>query len=112
MGNDNPIYNVNSYNQFGGITAGQVNIGAQPRRLDDNGKAQLRQHLSKGKKITITAVLGDGEAFNFATEVMAFLQSEGYEVEGVNQSLYNKPVMGNNIVPKGDGFDLIIGTRQ
>lgn len=104
--------NITSVNQSGGITAQTVNIGPQPRHLDTGTASNLESLLSKDKKITITAVLGDGEAFQFASEIVNYLKSRGYTVDGVNQSVYSQPVMGQIVQPTAAGFDIIIGTKQ
>ena len=90
-----------------------VNIGPQPRILNDSTAEQLANLLDKSKSIRITAVLGDGEAFNFATQIKNFLFSKGYTVEGVDQAVYAQPVMGQ-VVEKNSsgGFEIIIGTKQ
>ena len=111
MGKDN-IFKVTSVNQQGGITAGQVNIAPPARQLDANGKSQLVEHLPKSKKVTVTSVMGDGEAHQFATQIKAFLEDEGYDVEGVNQAIYTAPVQGQVIQPTENGIGVIIGTRQ
>ena len=77
MSNDRPIFEVNSINQQGGITAGQVNISPQPRRLTEANMQQLRQNLPRNKKVTVVAVMGDGEAFNFAQQIRDFLAQDG-----------------------------------
>lgn len=39
------VFNVTSHNQHGGITAGVVNVGPQPRKIDTRLMNQLRQIL-------------------------------------------------------------------
>ena len=113
MSKDKPVFNVRSFNQQGGITAGEVNIGPQPRNLNSDLQKQLRSHLPSGKKVTVTAVMGDGEAFQFAQQVKEFLVSQGYDVSGVDQAVYAQPVMGQNIERRSDDeYQVIIGTRQ
>lgn len=104
--------NITSINQSGGITAHTVNVGPQPRRLDAGTASNLENLLSKDKKIMITAVLGDGEAFQFASEILNHLKSRGYTVDGVNQAVYSQPVMGQIVQSTAGGFDIIIGTKQ
>ena len=111
MSDDGPVFRVTSVNQHGGITAGQVNVGRPPRALDAGNRAQLKQTLRKETKVVVTAVMGDGEALQFAHEIKAFLESEGYEVEGVNQAVYTAPVMGQSVVDHDDRFEIIIGNR-
>lgn len=104
------VYNVQSFNQSGGITAGQVNIGSQPRQLNDNLRGQLRNALPRDKKVAVVSVMGDGEAFKFADEIKRFLEADGYNVSGVDQAVYTGPVVGQNIQSRGDGLEVVIGT--
>ncbi len=106
------IFNATSFNQSGGITAGQVIVGPQPRRLNDGLRGQLRSALPHDKKVTVVAVMGDGEAFQFASEIKQFLEGETYNVSGVDQAVYSGPVVGQRIQPRDDGLEVIIGTRQ
>lgn len=111
---DDKKYNVFSVNQMGGITAGQVNIGPQARQMDDANGQQIKQHIPTSAKVKVTSVMGDGEAFNFATQIKQWLESNGYSnVDGVNQAIYSQPVMGQGIERKSESeFEIIIGTRQ
>ncbi len=106
------IFNVTTFNQRGGITAGQVNVAPQPRRVNDDVRRQLRNALPRNSKVTLVAVMGDGEAFQFASEIKQFLGDEGYNVSGVDQVVYNGPVMGQSIRSRDNSFEVIIGTRQ
>ena len=54
--------------------------------------------------------MGDGEAFSFATQIKDFLVQQGHHVNGVNQSVFSAPVIGQQFNP--DTLTLIIGTRQ
>lgn len=114
MTRDNDRPNVTSINQQGGITAGTVNIGSQARHMNTQLGAQILEHIPTDAKISITAVMGDGEAFNFAHEVRAWMVQNGYRniTQGVNQAVYSQPVMGQSFNKTADGFDLVIGTRQ
>jgi hypothetical protein len=70
------IFNVTSIGQSGGITAGIVNVGPQPRRLDEGLKTQLAQLLpNKTREVKIQAILGDSEAIVFATQIKNYLNS-------------------------------------
>jgi hypothetical protein len=108
------IFNVNSFNQQGGITAGQVNFGLLPRHLDDSLQSQLLGVLKKDDEITITSVMGDQEALIFANEIKIYLGELGYVVKGVNQAIYNNPVIGQhfNRKPNSNQVDIIIGGNQ
>jgi len=105
------VFHVTSKNQSGGITAGVVNVGQQPRKVDAGLIRKLQQMLpDKAKTVTVTAVMGDGEAFNFATQIKDVLMKQGYDVNGVNQAVFSAPIMGQQFNP--DTLTLTIGTRQ
>lgn len=108
-----PVTNVTSFYQSGGITAHTVNIPVPPRTLNAQLKQQLDEHTAGRKKISVTAVMGDGEAFQFANEILAYLKDKGLPADGVNQSVFNQPVGGQLLNPKPDGeLEIIIGNRQ
>jgi hypothetical protein len=113
MSNEDNIF-ITSHNQSGGVTAHTVNFGPTARTMNAQLGGQLKQHIPATAKVTITVVLGDGEAFSFANQVMTWLRENGYiNVDGVNQAVYSQPVMGQNLNKINDGqFELIIGTRQ
>jgi hypothetical protein len=101
--------NITSYNQSGGITAQNVNLGIVPRRLDDNGRSQIRSLIPKSKKVVVSAALGDGEACQLAAEVFAFMKADGWDVEGVNQSIWMPPIRGQQINNQVDPWQMNIG---
>ena len=102
---------VTSYNQSGGITAHTVNVGAQPRHFNAETAAQLTQMIQKGKPVNVVAVMGDQEAFQFAAEIKAYLESQGYAVSGVDQAVYLGPVVGQFIYPKDGSYEIRFGSR-
>jgi hypothetical protein len=104
--------NVTSHNQSGGINAYKVNIGVQQRQLNQDARNQLMDLLNgkSDQTITVTAVMGDGEAFSYANQIKDFLSSNGFQIKGVDQAVYSKPVMGQIFNP--DKLELIIGTKQ
>lgn len=106
--------NITSTNQSGGITAHTVNIGPTARSMNEQIGQQLKQHIPTSAKVSVTAVMGDGEAFGFANQVLAWLRANGYATdEGVNQAVYSQPVMGEILEKKDDSqFELIIGSCQ
>ena len=110
---DNNI-NVTSYNQSGGITAYNVNIGPQDRMLSESLTDQLDKIISQNsdKRIVVTAVMGDQEAFKFASQIKNYLLSTGHDPDGVNQSIFTQPVFGQNVEVKDDHIDIIIGGKQ
>ncbi|HTD98465.1 MAG TPA: carboxypeptidase-like regulatory domain-containing protein [Mucilaginibacter sp.] len=111
---ENQPTNVTSYFQSGGITAGQVIIAPPNRKLDENNSAQLLNSLpDKNEKINVTSVWGDSEAFGFATVISDFLKSKGYKkIDGVDQSMFTRPVVGQIIQRDSTGVKIIIGARQ
>ena len=115
MSEEEKHINVTSYNQSGGITAYNVNIGPQDRKLTSQLANQLMKHIKDNgiEKATITSVMGDQEAFQFASVIKAFLNDQGLSVDGVNQAVYTKPVRGQ-IVEAGKepkSISIIIGGR-
>lgn len=112
MGNENEI-KITSINQSGGITAHTVNVGPRAREMNETLGLQLKQQIPLDKKVTVVAVLGDGEAFGFANQILQWMKSNGYrDVDGVNQAIFSQAVSGQNINAKPDGFEIIIGARQ
>lgn len=105
---------ITSYNQMGGVTAHTVNFGPQARQMNDQLGSQLKQNVPTSVAVRVIAVLGDGEAFGFANQVLQWLKANGYsKAEGVDQAVYTQPVMGQSINKKSDSeYELIIGTRQ
>jgi len=112
MSNDNIF--VTSNNQLGGITAHTVNFGPTARAMSPQLGAQLKQQVPTDANVKIVAVLGDGEAFGFANQILAWMKGNGYaSVDGVDQAVYTAPVSGQNINKIGDNqYELIIGSRQ
>src|SRR5215510_11571879 len=74
--------NVNSYHQNGGITAGQANIGQQPRQLDDAIREQIRSNLPRDKKVNILAIPG-ADNIQLAHKIRHFLMADGYQISGI-----------------------------
>ena len=78
---------VTSNNQMGGVTAHTVNFGPTARSMNDQLGQQLRDNIPQDAKVTVTAVLGDGEAFGFANQVLSWLKANGYSnVNGVKSN--------------------------
>ena len=92
-----------------------MNFGTQPRELTVELQNQLKELIGIDSEVTITSVLGDGEAYNFASKIKSYLEGQGYAVEGVNQAVYSKPVNGQIIEPPKDNnhaYKIIIGHKQ
>ena len=65
-------------------------------------KANLESKLSdyKDNEIIVSAIWGDSEAYQFAKEIMDYLQKEGWNVDGfVDQVTFTVPKNGNVIIP-------------
>lgn len=111
---ENQPTNVTSYFQSGGITAGQVIVAPPSRKLEPESSNGLLSRLpDKNEKIEVNCVMGDSEAFQFASEVSDFLKGQGYKnVNGVNQCIYNGPVFGQSVLRDSLGVKIVIGARQ
>lgn len=113
---ERPKIHVESHNQTGGITAYQVNIQRGDRVLDASATSEFKDFL-RGKEfkyIDVTAVMGDGEAFRFATQIKNFLESEGHTVHGISQALFKSSVEGAVVeLPNAAGvIRVIVGNHQ
>ena len=114
------VFNVVSNNQFGGITAGVVNINPPklPRSLDSKLQNQtisiINQHRKAIKMIEVVSVMGDQEAFSFANQLLSFIKSSNIEIptDGVTQALFNSPVRGQSVQIEGSTLKFIIGTQE
>jgi hypothetical protein len=116
-----PTINVTSINQQGGITAGQVNIqqGQPPlpaRRILVERKPEMIRFLSEKRgRASVSAVINDPEAFDFAQDWYDVLKAAGWEMSdqavrsilvagrpwtGVQIQIHGVPVS-----PGGDGTD-------
>lgn len=104
---------ITSNHQSGGITAHTVNFGPAARQMNQQLGQQLQQHIPLTAKVTVTAVLGDAEAFGFANQVLEWLRTAGYSnLDGVNQAVYSQPVTGQMINQVNENhYDLVIGSR-
>lgn len=116
MDKDKNIINVSSYNQSGGITAYKVHVTSPARHLTPEVVSQLESlspDNSSSKTITISAILGNQEAFNFASEIRKYLLDKEKEVCGVNQVVYSEPLFGQFINKKSEKeIEIIIGSQS
>lgn len=96
--------NINQNNKYGNNI---VNIGQEQRVMDNNFKQQLLQMLDRNEKMSVNAPIGDAEAATLAYEIKDFLESEGYDVNGVTLCAWGPPLVGIVIVNK-----LIEGVRK
>jgi hypothetical protein len=105
---------VTSYNQSGGITAGTVNIGAQPRHVTTAYAQVLTKAIPTGSPVAVTAFGPDNEALAFAFEVYNWLKANGYPaVKGPNER-YGAlpPVMGEQVLQTANGYEVLIGANS
>lgn len=81
-GTPTPQYIVTSYNQAGGITAGQVIVGRPPRQLAGPAKEHLRGEIPAGSRVQVESRFfgGDDESFRLAVQIKDFLADSGYQV--------------------------------
>ena len=105
---------VTSHNQMGGITAQTVNVGPQARTMNVQLGQNLLAAIPNDSEVTVTAVMGDGEAFGFANQVLAWIRENGFpDAKGVDQAVYTQPMIGQIINKKSEKeYDIIIGNQQ
>jgi Tfp pilus assembly protein PilN len=83
---------------------------AASRQMNAKLLSQLQRMLpDKTKTVTVTSVMGDGEAFGFATQIKDALVKQGYDINGVNQTVFSRPIMGQ--VFDSDTLTITIGTK-
>ncbi|WP_316769940.1 hypothetical protein [Pedobacter frigiditerrae] len=113
--NNAPV-TITSNNQQGGITAQHVSIGKIQRIMAEQLKqAFFKQIPDKGHKITVNAMMGDAEGYKFASEIYAWLKSNGWtNVDGVGQVIYTPTYFGESVEknPNGDGTLVLIGFQK
>ena len=82
------------------------------RGISPIDKIKMRDILKKhvGSKITITTMLGDPEAFQFADQIKEVFINSGWEVDGINQAIYNRPVVGLKIKVKNRNYPSRVNT--
>jgi hypothetical protein len=106
---------ISSTGQSGGFT-GIANFKDQPRQMNEMIGNSIKQNIPINAEIDITALLGDAEAFNFATQIHSWMKSNGYSKfvgGGVSQAAFNKPVTGQNVIKNNDSsFQILIGSKQ
>lgn len=115
--NNSENIKVTSYDQSGGITANEVNIGTQQRKLTSEFIQQLESTLSndKNKKIEINVVDGDAEALRFANKIKDHLVALGYKnVQGVNKRIYAKDWTDAHLFTGPDSYlgQIIVGRQK
>lgn len=74
----------------------EVESKTKPRVISEERLVAIRSELSKhrGDSIEVTCVMGDQEAFSFASQLKSIFELSGWTVDGVNQSIYSIPIKG------------------
>ena len=106
---------MNTFNQNNQHGDNIMNIGSQPRELNIELQNQIKEVIKIDSVVNVTSVLGDGEAYNFANQIKSYLKEQGYEVNGVNQSVFSNPISGQIIEPPKDNnntYRIIIGNKE
>jgi hypothetical protein len=107
-------FNVNSYFQSGGITAGIVNVGRVPRQLTQANSGKMQQMIDHfpEAEFRVTAMLGDAESINFAHQILDFIRSLGRKAQGVNKAVPMKRVTGVVFTPPRDNVvEVTVGNQ-
>ena len=77
------MINITSNNQSGGITAHTVNQvhALPPRQLDKIEAMVMVREIPKDHIVTVAPEHGDAESYNYAQQIVAFLQEHGYSCD-------------------------------
>ncbi len=72
-------------------------------------QAQIIREIPKTVRITVVAVMGDGEAIQFALEIHSFLRANGYTLaeNGISQGVFSGGQKGLTFT----GTEFIVGTN-
>ena len=101
--NDQPTtsetHTVTSYNQSGGITAHTVNAFPESRRLNNEkcDSLSIKIYPYADRPILIDTVVNDREAMVFAKDTENCLHGKGFEVEGIQKTMYELPPEGQDV---------------
>jgi hypothetical protein len=90
--------NVTSYNQSGGITANQVNIGTTPRGITPESEEVFLNEIKNypARKILIKALFSDAESQHLSMLINNTFKKAGWTIEGPIYEIPNQPM--NNII--------------
>lgn len=92
-------------NQMGGQVAHSItNNGPQPRQFTQAAANQLIANLKKlpPETITLFCLMGDTEGYQLVMNLKSVLESAGWKIEKVLQSLFNGPVKGVHVETPAD----------
>jgi hypothetical protein len=100
--------NVTSYNQQGGITAGNVNIATQRLMFFQELGAELLEKMPVKKKVFLKSIGGATDQA-VADEIQSFLQKNGYPVErNITGMMAPPPDNKISLTDGTDGYLLIV----
>jgi len=93
------VINVQSTNQTGGITTGEVNIDKMRRRITQEQRAYLLRELGNLplQTISVASMMGDPESIALAHEFRDLFQSLDWNVQSVSQIVNIPHIYGMNI---------------
>lgn len=107
---------VQSFNQSGGITTGSINVNPikPDRHLNDQWTAALNQKLpeDKNKMIEIFVIVSDPEAYQFASEIKTYLDSQGWNTSRLQESFFSPPIVGQEINEYEEYLEIKISSNK
>ena len=108
------VHNVTSNNQSGGITAHTVNAFPKPRRLNSDKCESISNKLFpyRDRPILIDTILNDREAIIYAKDTESCLQRKGFQIEGIQKTLYEVPPEGQDIYVFKDKVLIKVGVAK
>jgi hypothetical protein len=102
------------FQNSGNVTAEKIElINNKQRTLDPDSEDVLKKELlNKDARIKIVSLLGDSEAYNFASQIKDFLVNEGYsKIEGVAQAVFSQHKKGAEIIHSPDQDVIMIWSQ-
>lgn len=115
MDKDKPgTVNVTSFGQQGGITAHTVHVAKPPpRTFGDAEKADILRIVPRDEPVAVMAAMGDQEATHLASQIHAFLRSEGQRLQSdcIMVVAYAQAPKGIILQATRAGHDLIVGSQ-
>jgi hypothetical protein len=111
-----PSVSIISHHQRGGITAQTVNVGHRPRSIAHRAARYFRQYLltslSKDEPWDVVSLLGDAEAFGFASEIHQFMVDNGFKMKQPRsyQVVCERPV--RDVIIEHEIKRIIVGTNS
>jgi hypothetical protein len=93
------------------ITGSATLTNKSQRKIGDQLREQLMS-ISNDIPVVVSCVMGDDEAFQFASEIAEFLTEKGYRVNGVNLEIFTQPVRGQILDARPDRNVIVIGFQE